>query len=125
MLELESMFTRYKKYILYLLSLYVLGWGFTPYQSVFLGLIFGTSVSLYNLWVMVRKTRRLGEATQSGKKFATLGTFTRFASAALVVLVAYEYSEYIDLISAVLGLMTFYIVIMIDSIFIIVFKRHE
>lgn len=125
MLELESMFTRYKKYILYLLSLYVLGWGFTPYQSVFLGLIFGTSVSLYNLWVMVRKTRRLGEATQSGKKFSTLGTFTRFASAALVVLVAYEYSEYIDLISAVLGLMTFYIVIMIDSIFIIVFKRHE
>ena len=39
--EYKFIFKRVRKYILYLLALYVLGWGFTSYQSIFLGLILG------------------------------------------------------------------------------------
>lgn len=113
MFEMHLMFRRYKKYILYLLALYVLGWGLTEYQSVFLGLILGTSISLYNLWVMVRKNKQFGQALEKGKK-GSLGTVARMASAIVAVFFALKYPHYFDLVSVVLGLMTMYIVIMID-----------
>ena len=39
--EYKLFLIRLRKYIFYLLALYVLGWGFTSYQSIFLGLILG------------------------------------------------------------------------------------
>ena len=53
--EYKLIFKRVRKYIFYLLALYVFGWGFTSYQSIFLGLILGTSLSLFNLWILVKK----------------------------------------------------------------------
>lgn len=102
--------------MLYLCSLYLLGWGFTPYQTIFLGLLLGTILSLYNLWVMVRKIDRLGKAIVEGKGTASLGTLTRLASGALVVLISLRFPAYIHIAGAILGLMTSYIVIMIDII---------
>jgi ATP synthase protein I len=116
MTDLRDIYVRQRKYILYLLSFYVLGWGFTPYQTVFLGLILGTVISFYNLWVMVRKTERFGQAVAEGRSAKTIGTFTRLASAALVVLISYRYPELFHIAGAILGLMTLYIVIMIDII---------
>ncbi len=55
MQDLQHVFPRLRSYILYLLALYVLGWGFTSYKAVFAGLILGTALSLYNLWNLVRK----------------------------------------------------------------------
>ncbi|MGJ7920746.1 ATP synthase subunit I [Neobacillus sp. LXY-4] len=114
MSEIKVMYTRQRKYIFFLLSLYVLGWGFTPYQSVFLGLVLGTSLSLFNLWLMVRKTDKFGDAVLQGKKVRSLGSFSRMATAALAVMIALKYPDSLHLISVVLGLMTSYIVIMID-----------
>lgn len=113
MYDLQLMFRRYKKYTLYLLSLYVIGWGFTEYQTIFLGLIVGTSISLYNMWILVRKNKQFGQALESGKK-GTLGTASRMASAIIGAFFALKYPQYLDLISVVVGLMTMYIVIMID-----------
>ncbi|XQY91676.1 ATP synthase subunit I [Metabacillus sp. HB246100] len=113
MFDLQLMFHSYKKYIFYLLALYVLGWGLTDYQQIFLGLIIGTSISFYNLWMLVRKSTQFGEALANGRK-VTLGTATRMASAIGGVFFALKFPEYIDLISVVLGLMTMYVVIMID-----------
>jgi ATP synthase protein I len=113
MFDMQLMFRRYRKYILYLLSIYVLGWGVTEYQSVFLGLILGTSISLYNLWTMVRKHRQFGLALQEGKR-TTLGTASRMAASIVAVFFALKYPDYLHLISVILGLMTMYIVIMID-----------
>ena len=59
--DYKLIYKRVRKYILYLLALYVLGWGFTSHQTVFLGLILGTSLSLFNLWLLVRKTKKFGE----------------------------------------------------------------
>ncbi|MCM3764033.1 ATP synthase subunit I [Neobacillus niacini] len=112
--ELQAMFSRQRRWMFYLLSIYVLGWGFTAYKSIFLGLIFGTSLSLFNLWLMVRKTDQFGEKVLKGEKVRSLGSFSRLATGALAVVVAMRYPEQFHLISVVIGLMTSYIVIMID-----------
>ncbi len=112
--EFKTMYRRQRKYMFLLLSIFVLGWGFTSYQAVFLGLILGTSLSLFNLWLIMRKVERLGEAVTKGQKVNSLGTISRMASAALVVMIALKYHEKVHLISAVIGLMTAYFVIMID-----------
>lgn len=114
MQEFQAMFSRQRRWMFFLLSFYVLGWGFTAYQSIFLGLIFGTSLSLFNLWLMVRKTEQFGEKVEQGKKPRSLGSFSRLATGALAVVVAMRYPEHLHLISVVIGLMTSYIVILID-----------
>ncbi|KAF0819778.1 MULTISPECIES: ATP synthase subunit I [unclassified Cytobacillus] len=112
--EIKATFQRQRKYIFLLLSVYVLGWGFTPYQSIFLGLIFGTCLSLFNLWLISRKALQFGEAVERGEKVRSLGTVSRMATAVFAVMIALEYPEKLHLISVVFGLMTSYIVIMID-----------
>jgi ATP synthase protein I len=114
MSEIRTLFIRQRKYIFFLLAIYVLGWGFTTYQSVFLGLFFGTSLSLFNLWLMVRKTDNFGDSILQGKKVRSIGTFSRMATAVFAVMVALKYPDSFHLISIILGLMTSYFVIMID-----------
>lgn len=122
--DLQVMFTRQRKWMFFLLSFYVLGWGFTAYQPIFLGLIFGTSLSFFNLWLMVRKTEQFSVNVLKGKKVRSLGSFSRMATGALAVIVALRYPEQFHLISVVIGLMTSYIVIMIDF-FIHSLKIHK
>lgn len=112
--EIQERFSRQRKYMLFLLSFFVLGWGFTSYQSIFLGLILGMVLSFFNLWLIVRKMIQFREAVEKEQKVRSLGTMSRMASAALAVIIALEYPEYFHLISVVLGLMTSYLVIMID-----------
>ncbi|MFE8701851.1 ATP synthase subunit I [Cytobacillus sp. FJAT-54145] len=112
--ELKAIYIRQRKYIFLLLSLYVLGWGFTSYQTIFLGLILGTSLSLFNLWLLARKTDKFGEAVAKGEKVRSLGMLSRMATAVLAVMLALEYPDKLHLYSVIFGLMTSYIVIMID-----------
>ncbi len=39
--EILEMYTRQRKYIFFLMAIFVLGWGFTSYKAVFLGLTVG------------------------------------------------------------------------------------
>jgi ATP synthase protein I len=73
---------------------------------------------------MVRKTVKFGESVDQGKKVRSLGSFSRFATAALAVVVSMRYPDQLHLISVVIGLMTAYIVIMIDF-FIQHFHLHK
>lgn len=114
MQELESMFNRQRMYILILLILYVLGAISTPYYSVFLGLILGTTFSLFNLWSMVQKNRKFSEAVAAKKKVKSLGTLTRITVGALAAVIALRYPEHFHIVSVVIGLMTAYVVIIID-----------
>lgn len=120
--DLQTMYTRQRKYMFYLLAIFVLGWGFTGYQSVFAGLLLGTSLSFFNLWLMKRKMKSFDQAIESGGKVRSLGTMSRLASAALATIIALEYPEQINLISVVMGLMTALLVIAID--FLIHSKRR-
>ncbi|TLS35839.1 ATP synthase subunit I [Pseudalkalibacillus caeni] len=116
MTEYSQMIRRYSQYTLYVLALFVMGWGVTSYKSVFLGLILGTVFSLINLFSTYRKVNRVGQAAVEGKKAKSLGSLTRLALAALAVAIAMRYPESFHLVSVVIGLMVTYIIILIDSI---------
>lgn len=115
--EFQEMYRRQQKWVLYLLSIYVLGWGFTPYQTIFLGLILGTCFSFLNLWLLVRRMKKFDQAITNGKKAGSLGSLSRMATAAIAVIITLKYPEYFYIISVVWGLMTSYIVIMIDYLY--------
>jgi len=114
MLEYKSMFIRVRTYIFYLLALFVLGWGFTTYKEVFLGLILGTSLSLFNLWLLTKRMDRFSKAFDEGKAVKSLGLLSRIASAVLGTIIALEYPQYFNLFCVIIGLMAAYVVIMID-----------
>jgi ATP synthase protein I len=115
--QFSASMRRYMQYSLYLLALYVLGWGFTPYDLFFQGLIFGAVLGLFNLWSMFSKTKRLGQAALEGKKMYSLGTLSRFAVGGFAAIIAIRYPETFHIIGLVIGLMSAYIIILIDSLF--------
>ncbi|WP_096203049.1 ATP synthase subunit I [Bacillus sp. FJAT-45350] len=115
--QFSASMRRYTSYNLYLLALYVLGWGFTPYDSFFQGLIIGAVLGSYNLWSMYSKTKRLGQAAVEGKKMYTIGTLSRFAVGAIIAIIAIRYPETFHIIGLIIGLMSAYIIILIDSLF--------
>ncbi|WP_040978259.1 ATP synthase subunit I [Oceanobacillus jeddahense] len=111
----ESMIIRQRKWMLYWLAILVLCAGFLPYTRIFLGLILGSSVSLYNLWLLQYKSNKLGETVAAGRKSRTgLGTFTRMAAAVLAVLIAMRFDEYFHLYAVIIGIVSSYVVMMLD-----------
>jgi ATP synthase protein I len=122
--ELQQLFNRHRTFMLYLLSLLVLGWGFTPYHSIFLGLILGTSISLLNHWLMMRKTKRFSDAVVNERPVRSLGTITRMGTAVIASLIALRYPDTFHFLSVILGLMTSYVVIMIDFV-ILTIQSHK
>ncbi|MCP8617439.1 ATP synthase subunit I [Salirhabdus salicampi] len=113
----ERMVNRQRKFMLYLLTAFILGWGFTNYQDIFLGLFLGTTVSFYNLWLLQKKIHVVGGAAAKNETAHALGTFSRFGSAALAIIIALRFPDYFHIVSVVIGLMTVYFVIIIDFIF--------
>src|SRR5699024_4804734 len=97
-----------------LLAALLLGLAIIPYERVFLGLILGTTISFYNLWLLQRKINDFAENAVKGVKSRGLGTASRFAAAILGVILALRYEEYFNLIALIIGLMTYYLVILID-----------
>lgn len=114
MSDYELMVSRQRKWMFYLLALFVLGAGFTSYTRIFNGLILGTVVSLYNLWLLQYKTKALGGAAVKGKKVRSIGMFSRFAAAVLATLIALRFGETFHIIAVVIGIVSSYIVIGID-----------
>ncbi|TMN23822.1 ATP synthase subunit I [Lentibacillus cibarius] len=110
----ENMVSRQRKWMFYLLAIYVLGAGFTPYQQIFLGLLLGGCVSFYNLWLLQRKIDAFAASTEKNESAGGLGSISRLAAAALAVLIALRFDAYFNVISVLVGLMTSYLVIVID-----------
>ncbi|SDJ28400.1 ATP synthase subunit I [Salimicrobium halophilum] len=115
MKDYDVMATRQRKWMFYLLALLVLLWGLTPWKAFFLGTLLGSVLSFYNLWLMQRKMKQLGEAAAANRTMKGIGTFTRLASGALAVVIALQFEEYFHLIGVVLGLMAATVVIFIDA----------
>jgi len=115
MLDFDKMILRERKWMLYLLAIFVLGIGFTPYTRVFNGLLLGGAVSFYNLWLLQRKTKVLTESVAStGKAKGGLGTFSRFAAVILAVLIAIRFPSTFQIISVVAGIVSSYVIIVAD-----------
>lgn len=124
--EYKQIFIRELKIIINLLAIFVIGWGFTPYPHVFLGLILGTIISTYNLWSMHNKVHRMGQTIVDNakkkedeklKRMKSLGSLNRLAAASLAVVIAMRYPDMFNLVAVIIGLMTNHFVIMIDFLF--------
>lgn len=113
---LREIFARLKRIIIFILALFVLGWGFTSYQDIFAGLIIGTLFGIYNLWILVRRMDKFDRAMAEGSKIRSLGTALRFASGVAAVAIAILFAEHIHLVSTVIGLMIPYILLLAERI---------
>ena len=114
MLEVHIVFKRYLRNTFTLLSIYVILWGVTPYKTEALGMTLGSIIGIYNIWLLSRKTAQLGEKVLEGSSMKSLGTISRMAAAVLAVAIAMRYPDIFNVYFVVLGLMTGYLVIMID-----------
>lgn len=112
----EKSINRQRKMMFFLLAICVLGAGFTPYTRIFLGLLLGSSISFYNLWLLQTKVKEVAEAVKKDRKPKGLGTASRFAAAAFGIIIAVHFDEYFEIISFIIGLMTSYLVIVLDFI---------
>ncbi|SET65983.1 ATP synthase protein I [Oceanobacillus limi] len=118
----ENMVTRQRKWMFFLLAILVLGAGFTPYERIFLGLLLGSVVSFYNLYLLQKKTSEFADAVAKKQSAKGLGTVSRLAATALAVIIALRYEEHFEMIALIIGLMTSYLVIMIDFL---LFKNKD
>jgi ATP synthase protein I len=123
--EFVEMYNRALKWMLYLMSVYVLGWGFTPYKTIFLGLILGTACSYFNLLLLFKGMKKFDKSVTSGKKVRSVGSISRLAVAALAAVIAIRWSHYFNIVFVIVGLMTNYIVIMIDYLFHSLFQINN
>ncbi|GER66378.1 ATP synthase protein I [Weizmannia acidilactici] len=112
--EFIQVYKRQRKYLVFLLLFYLMGLGLPPYRPVFLGLLLGTSVSLFNLWLLAKRTISVTNSIDPGKKPRAMGTGLRMTAAVIAVLFALRYPGYIDVLCVIIGIMTAYVVIMID-----------
>lgn len=119
----SDLLKRHRKYQLFILAIFVTGWGFSTYKEIFAGLILGTIIGFYNHWLLYRKVNKFAETVVTGGKMYSLGTVSRMAAAVLAVIIAMRYPEYFNIYAVVLGLMTSNIVIFIE--FILSNKTHD
>ncbi|MFA8438351.1 ATP synthase subunit I [Pueribacillus sp. YX66] len=112
----KNLVRRYLSYAAYLLAFFVLGWGFTSYQDVFLGLILGTIISFINILFLSYRVKKASDAAVEGRKVRSVGMMQRFALAGLAVFIVFQFPDVFHLFSMIIGLMTGYIIIFIDSI---------
>jgi len=122
MSEYQKRIARQRKWMFYLLAVWVLGAGFTPYSRIFLGLLLGSSVSLYNLWMLQIKINDIAESIEKKRKAKGIGSISRFAAALFAVIIAIRFDMYFHMVAVLIGIMTSYIVIMID---VIIFKPKD
>lgn len=116
MQTLQEIHNRQRRAVFVLLFLFVLGWGFTEWQTVFAGLILGSLFGLYNFWILVRRLARFNLSTTEGKKRVSLGTALRFASGIAAAAIATAVPDQFDLIGTVIGFGIPYIVFLADRI---------
>lgn len=113
---------------LVILSISVLGWGFTLAPTWFAGIILGTSFALLSTIFTAWKVHKAGELAlrfKGEKKRATLGMLSRFSMVILATVIALEYSEVFSLPGMVIGLMMPSILAYGDAIFLHITQKTK
>ena len=109
MLDLHHMFAMQKKALFFLLAVCALGWGFSPFDSIFAGIALGAFFGTYNFWILVRRMEKFDRSVSEGTKVASIGTAFRFGSGVAAVAIAISLPQYFHVISTVIGLMIPYV----------------
>jgi ATP synthase protein I len=116
MLDLHHIFAMQKKALFFLLAVCALGWGFSPYDSIFAGIALGAFFGTYNFWILVRRMEKFDRSISEGTKVASIGTALRFGSGVAAVAIAISLPQYFHLISTVIGLMIPYVFLIVERI---------
>lgn len=112
--EFVRMEVRQRKWMLYLLAIFIFCAAITPYDRFFLGLTVGHVVSYYGLRLLHNRAKAFSQAIIEEKRVTGLGTFLRLIGAGLAVWLAMKYEHKLHIIGVVLGLTTSYFVIILD-----------
>lgn len=112
--DFERMEVRQRKWMLYLLAIFLLGAAVTPYERFFLGLLLGHVVSYYGLRLLHNRAKAFSQAIIDEKRTTGLGTFFRLIGAGVAIGLALKFQEKIHIIGVVFGLTTSYIVMIVD-----------
>lgn len=116
MLNLHHIFAMQKKALFFLFAVCALGWGFSPYDSIFAGIALGAFFGTYNFWILVRRMEKFDRSISEGTKVASVGTALRFGSGVAAVAIAISLPQYFHLISTVIGLMFPYIFLVLERV---------
>ena len=114
--NLRQIHNRQKRALFFLLAMLALGWGFSPWPTVFAGLILGVLFGLYNFWILTRRMERFDRAVAEGERAPSLGSGLRFASGIAAAAIALSLPETFNLIATVIGLMIPYLFLLIERI---------
>ncbi|TDQ38735.1 ATP synthase subunit I [Aureibacillus halotolerans] len=123
--DISRAYRRQTQLLLFALALFVVGWGFSELQEFFLGLKLGTVLGMFNHWLLARKIKQFGTAIVQGRSVKSLGTASRFATAIFATLLAIEFEQFLHLHAVVIGLMTPYLVIMIDAFLQTILRKTQ
>ncbi|WP_099222568.1 ATP synthase subunit I [Listeria costaricensis] len=126
MLEsLIGMYHRHQKYLVIFIGLCLLGWFFTPYVHIFLGLKLGLVVGWFNYWLLMRRTQAMTKALAENRTFYGMGTTARMGSVLLATIIAVKLPDYFHLYSVMIGLGIAYAVIFLDFIVYSAYRRKK
>lgn len=112
MANYQVMASRQRKWLLIVLAVVAIVTILIPDKYFFLGLLIGTVVSFYNLWLLQRRTNLLGESAARSGKRTGLGTISRLSMVALGTLLVFHFD--VSIVGFIIGLVLVYPIIMID-----------
>lgn len=130
MVDMHVLVRRQTKYFFYTLALFVLGYGVMPYHKVFLGLIIGAIVGFFSLRIVAFKTDKLLDRVVKGDtkvrfKATAVSTYSRLATMGLLIIFAFRYKDLVEAWAIGLGLLTGYLVMIIDFLYLQYSGREE
>lgn len=115
MISFGDSIRQYVQWTLFVLALYVLGFGFTPYDVWFISLGTGSLMGLFNLWSTYRDVKKISEAAEQQKAAFPFGMVSRLATGALAALLFIRFPDVFHIAGLAGGIMTPYAVILFHS----------
>lgn len=114
MQQYDRLIQRQRKYMTIFLVTFILGAITTPFKTIFLGLLLGSSISFYNQLLLHRKISLFGEKVIRAEKPKGLGFISRLAAVAFAAIIVLRFPEHFNIIALLIGLMISYLVLVID-----------
>lgn len=119
----DQMVERQRKWMLYILALFILLAAVLPaHRPLFLGLLLGSVISYYGMRLLQKRLRVFGESVVETGKAKGLGTMFRLLGAVVAVFLALYFEDKVNYYGVVAGLATSYVVLIIDASIYFVWK---
>lgn len=110
----KTMAKRQRRWMLIIIGLIMVLTLFMPNKHFPQGILLGSAVSYYNLWILQRRANVFGKSAAKSGQRKGLRTASRFAAAALGAMIAIRYD--LSVVGFMIGLIISYPVIVIDFI---------